>query len=414
MIAPKNCVLTFALFVLITGCASYKKPTHYKCFTEYGCLPVIEGYGSPSIMAIYVAYDWYIHEAGTGGTHIHDVGLIERASLPATKDEAIAIVQKNFKLEKKHQQSEAMKEVAMAPVTVPFTLVYWAPGIAIISEYHAHHASHGGRQQAPAEKSGPATVKGKSNKEKSTKQRINRDIDIQVTDLQGRPIPEAKILKLYSPIPFMAYADEDGHRTFPRQTWIPFHISSALAEVLARYVDEKNSPSSIPVDQGGRTTLPVRYYGDTPGKAAVFVLVKTEGYRPQATRIALDEISSGTLDFKITLKRQVEAEPLDGLNPWVVVKKLGQQIRYYEKEHQRIANPSLDPLPPLPWSEFETLVLAASKVALDHPAVHSARFFYEVEKGRLEEAKKYHRYIQDEIYVRAIYGMNWETGLMMR
>jgi hypothetical protein len=97
-----------------------------------------------------------------------------------------------------------------------------------------------------------------------------------------------------------------------------------------------------------------------------------------------------------------------------VVKKLETQVKYYSREILRFKSPGLPSFPSIPWNEFEKLTLAAKDVAIDYPVVQSALFFYEIQSGRPSEAKKYARYISDDVYMQAVYGMNWVTGLRMR
>ncbi len=58
--------------------------------------------------------------------------------------------------------------------------------------------------------------------------------------------------------------------------------------------------------------------------------------------------------------------------------------------------------------------MRAEQLAPDYPLVQSARFFYEIEMGRLQEAKKYARFIDDKHYVKAVYGVAWTTGLPLK
>ena len=114
------------------------------------------------------------------------------------------------------------------------------------------------------------------------------------------------------------------------------------------------------------------------------------------------------------LDKQGKDVSLDSPNPWVVARQLEQQVLFYTREYEKRVYWYLPSLPSLSWAEFEKLVVSASEVAPDYPIVQSSRFFYEVESGRLSEAKKHHRFIRDDIYVRAVYGMNWEKGLRIK
>ena len=191
----ENCILAVALSFLMVGCASYEKPSYYVHLPEYGYLPVIDDGDMKNLMISYVAYDWYDYNASTKGNHIGDVGLAQRDSLPTTKEEAIAIVDKNFTLEGELQQSKAINTVILAPIGIPFTIIYWAPGIAMVSEYYAHRQSNDTAQNTLLEqRSDPSAISRKE------EQGANKQVKIRVTDQQGQPVSNAEILLLLSPI----------------------------------------------------------------------------------------------------------------------------------------------------------------------------------------------------------------------
>ena len=219
---------------------------------------------------------------------------------------------------------------------------------------------------------------------------------------------------MLSPISFSAYADESGHRTYPRQTTHSFHISSSLAALLAEHIGAQDAPAGKLAGENGVATLTIEYLGKDPGDASVFVLVKRAGYRSKAVKIPLAQFLSGGAGTSIVLDKQGKDVSLDSPNPWVVARQLEQQVLFYTREYEKRVYWYLPSLPSLSWAEFEKLVVSASEVAPDYPIVQSSRFFYEVESGRLSEAKKHHRFIRDDIYVRAVYGMNWEKGLRIK
>jgi hypothetical protein len=145
----------------------------------------------------------------------------------------------------------------------------------------------------------------------------------------------------------------------------------------------------------------------------VYVLVKKAGYGASAIKVPLAEIIRPEAKTATVLDKGVVPE--GELNPWDVARKLEQQVVYYTKKYQGYVPQALAQFPSIPREEFERLVLHASRVAPDYPTVQAARFYYELENGRPDEAKKYHRFIkEDAIYIKQVYGMIWETGLRMR
>lgn len=168
------------------------------------------------------------------------------------------------------------------------------------------------------------------------------------------------------------------------------------------------APEGVRTNESGK--FKTRVVGDNKS-AEIFLLVAKNGYEPNAIRLSATEPSNRAQLLRVELGQLRNSPDPNRLNPWKIANELARQNEYYQEKYKTPRNRPITKEPPLPWSEYEQYVLAAAKFAPDYPVVQSARFYYEIENGRLQEAKAFGRFIPDDVYVRAVYGMNWETGL---
>lgn len=416
----RGCVMT-ALSLLIVGCAGYKEPKDYRYFPEYGYLPVTGEY----IEIPYVAYDWYNHDPKSGDKHLPhsgaldfgDLVLLPRESLPQTKEEAQSLVKKNLNPINQRRQSEMMSSIPSTLVLAPLAMLYWAPVIGGVIQQSAPPTSG----QSPIAKPKPPTEhgvqQGKTSHTNDTKYpEPMKQTEVRVTGTSGEMVPDAAIMFLLSPTAFEAYADTNGHRTFPNRTRYWFYLSDPLSTSLSEYLDTPDAPKAYTTNSSGLLThiLPLHDLPNHTEDASILILVKKPGYRATTIRVSLSKFLSEN-KINVVLEKENSSTPNPGLNPWEVARKLKQQVGYYTFKYKYAQsvkyNPSLlEERPSIPWAEFEKLLLEATMVAPDYPMVQAGRFYYELEKGQPSEAKKYHRFIEDEIYVERIYGMRWSTG----
>lgn len=396
----------------ISGCFGYQEPTSYVYLPEYGYLPIIKNRFGTDIMINYVANDWY--DAGSGDLHsFGNLGMSPRNSLPQTKDEAAAIVNKNFNFEKALRRPQQVKEIAMLPVALPMIVIGCAPVIGMITGCYGDRVTGKSVKQPP-----PKTTKIVTKSEEpiaprslSKPQLMDQTVLLQVTDTFARPLRDADVVVVSSPTAFTAYADEEGRRTFPNPLRYYFHISTEFAVKLAHFLEMPGAPEGMRTNESGE--FKTRVVGDNKS-AEIYLLVTKKGYEPNAIRLSTADPSHRVPLLRIQLGQLRDPPDPNRLNPWKIANDLAWQNEFYQDKYKTPRNRPMNREPPLPWSEYEKCVLAAAKFAPDYPVVISARFYYEIENGRLQEAKAFSRFIPDDVYVRAVYGMNWETGLRMR
>ena len=410
--------LVLIVSALIVGCAGYQKPTSYVHFPEYGYLPVIDDDNYRSLMITYVAYDWYETSGYSTslGKNIDYIEFSEREALPKSKEEAISIVEKNFSVDTELRMSQLPKDIAIAPIAAPVTLLYWAPGIAIISEYYAHKPNTKENvENKDSVKLADVNYYQKTPviKHKKVNARFSKEVIIQIIDAQKKGIPEVETLLLMTPIQFEAYADKKGHRTFPKKNIRSYDLPDKLAKILAESIGNEDAPKGMTTDIDGFVRHRI-HYNEKRKDLSVLILVRGSGYQPTFVRLPLAEFLGKDDKHRITLNRMQKKTPENSKNPWIIAHKLEQQVLYYTRKYEGSAPIVLADYPSLQWEEFEDLVLTAEKVVPDYPLVSAAMFYYEAERGRQTEAKKYHHYIKDDIYVRAVYNVNWETGLRLK
>lgn len=388
---------------LAIGCTTFKKPDRYIQIPEYGYLPVIDNLYGTDIMVSYIAYDWYPYDDSTPGNHAGSIGFMQRKSLPETEEEAIHIVEKNFALDRKVSTKEMVTTAVAVPVAIPLAIIFWAPGIGMVTGYIEQ------REAASTKRLHPARISNTENN-KGTEQRIT----IRFKDPQGNPISDAEVLLLLSPIPFPVYADENGHRLFPNKASYAFHVSPHLAELLAGGLGAESAPRGQLTDTKGNAELSFTQTVQNNGESKIFVLFHKAGYETKAFEFLLSQILSGERVFNVIINKKAMDSSVGKLNPWIAAQRLDQQVKYYSREIESIRYSGLPSLPSIPWEEYESLVLTAVDEAPDYPVVQSAHFFYEIQTGQISEAKKHARFIDDTTYMHAVYGMNWERGLPSR
>jgi hypothetical protein len=429
--------LAVGILYSLAGCATYQTPTGYRYFPEYGWLPVIENaytrnevYKS-EILIDYVAYDWHAGKDGSIDTKT------ARGKLPATEAEAKSIAEGNLSLARNARNKETAKMIVAAPVLVPATVVMWTPPFAWIIGYgeHEHAKSIRGEPRASVEKDGKPEIRREAADTAPSGEAaapVHGSVDVRVADRVGRPVADAEVVLVYSPIWFAAYADEGLHRSYPGQR-LPYEyrVSSEFAGVLAHYLGMEGAPHGENTDASGSTSIAlgsgimgVMAFSEASG--LVHILVNKPGYAPQAMSIPAAKFAS-THTFTVTLdeERQSPSTIKRKLNPWTVSRDLEKQVEYYVRKYDNdptwIRKSRSDAAwkvwpdsPPLAFERFEEYALAAYDFAPDYPVVQSAMFFYELEKGDRQAAKKYGRFIDNNIYAKAIYHMVWMTGLPLR
>ncbi len=417
-------IILSVLCFTLAGCATtppsnkvYIAPTDFKYFAEYGWMSVAENSTGGNelyksrILVSYVAYDW---KSSGGGEVWHS-----QRALPETEAEARATVQSNFaelaksRNEQGPQTNEALetaKKIIFAPVALAF--IATLPISYPIEQQIKRNTSTGApfpeeaknaRSTLHLEPVRPPPVPDKAR------------FDIRVEDRSGNPVKDAKVLVIHSPIRFTAYADAKYRRAFPIEQMVDdYGVSSELAEKLAHHLGREGAPGGEFTDANGR--LPVEFrtgmkeYVQLP--RMVHFLINKPGYVPQTRSIPAEKV--GSIDI-LPFTLEVDTKPTDSisleLNPWTTTHKLEQYVwhlsRKYADESAWKAQPDT---PPPEFDRFRDYALAAYSFAPDYPIVQSAMFFLELESGNREEARKYGRFIDNNIYAKAIYRMIWNDN----
>jgi hypothetical protein len=411
--------------VFISGCVTYQKPTGYKHFPEYGYLPVIDN----KIVISYVANDFVVDNKSLDSNRIGNILLKRRESLPQSLESAKELVGRNMFVLFKHQHSEVAKEIVMIPIELPAAILYFAPGIAILTASLTESTEHHKNNKAGNDTSIHDAAHDAKNE--NGQEGLDKRVVIHVVDkINGRPVPGASVLPILSPISFDAYGNDAGFRTYPNSVKYNFHITNDLAILLAGHmldtpiIDHKKG-TSIRIgtsDEEGvwshvndaDNLKPQLGVSEEP---VTFYLIAKKGYKATIAKIIVRKDDVKPLELRVELARITEVvvpEENFKANPWAVIDRLQKQVDYFiETKYDTVfANYKRDAPPPsLEMGELGELVKLAEEVAPDYPLVSMARFFYDMEMGRTEEAKKHAVFIKDDVYLRAVYQMSWETGL---
>ena len=430
---PSYNLLIAILCYTLSGCAALKKPdtldsvyetpTDYKYFPEYGWLPVLNiPHGSnelykSKILPRYVAYDW--HPRGDGS-----VWFSQRATLPKTEDEARRIIEQNFaalrksNVEKTPEIIEKTGEIAEFALKAPLALAFL---ITLPITYPIYEITRSTPTGAPAS---VEAADGKPETRRETASAASGShasasplgrIEVRVADRAGRPIEDAEILLIYSPIRFTAYADEVFHRSYPvEKIDDDYGVSIELASVLVHYLGIEGAPRGKATGVNGTLSIELRSgmkeFAQLP--RMVHFLVTKPGYVPQSLTIPAGKLD--TTHILPVILEQDNKSPIvmrREFNPWIVSRQLNLQVSYYlNKFNYDPGWKAQIPSPPLEFERFKEYTLAAKTFAPDYPIVQSAMFFLELENGNREEAKKYGRFIDNNIYAKAIYQMIWDDG----
>jgi hypothetical protein len=394
----------------VVGCSG--KPRTFVHYPEYGYLPVERNsaYGNVDLLARYVAYDWDIAPPGVTGQYGR-LMTTPRPSLPQTREEAVAIVERNFKVQDLESGSMTVTQAALLPVAIPLAMVYWAPGIHIITHQLAETVSPASAPPAPSPASQkvppppPVSQAPVADEGILSRPGIEGTVRFEVVDTGATPIAGAAIVVLHSPDEIAVYADSRGRRTYPRKTPYLFHLSDEFALALAFFAGGPDSPRGAVTDGRGQLSQPLFIMG----AGSSVCLIARRGYIPAVVRISAGELeASKALRRRVTLAPRPASEN-DGarLNPWKVARELDAQVNYYRDKVLLHPKRKMERPAPLDWATFERYVLAGAKAAPDYPLVQAARFYYELESGRLEQAKQFSRFIPDDVYVRVLYNANW-------
>jgi hypothetical protein len=424
------------------GCATtYDAPTDYQYFQEYGWLPVLRdscndcNLHESQILISYVSHDWYPIPHGEIDTRTHP-----RARLPVTEAEAKSVVDNNLSLARNGSRNananEAVKSIVAAPVIIPATMIMWAPPMAIIVGYREGHRNDPDvwvtprvsndeklepNRESPSKTSGVEAVAPTEGR-----------LEIRVVDSAGQPVADAEVVPIFSPLCFAADADDGLHRSYGyKQFGYEFNVSSELASVLANYLGIDEAPRGTKTGVNGVQLIPLPE-GQLTGVRLVHVLVHKPGFLAGSISIPVADLATRQ-SFTVTLKEESGSPvtTVEKLNPWIVSRDLERQVNCYLEKYNRdpderasyssaeyfgphgYANwQECNASPPLDTERFEQYALAAHKLAPDYPIAQSAMFFYELEHGNIQEARKYGRFLSNEIYVKAIYHMQWTEGLL--
>jgi hypothetical protein len=414
--------LTALLSCLLQGCYSYgiSRSHTYIHLPEYGYLPKKDTF----VYVDFVAYDF--SEDGLARDSL-GVTKTPRKSLPQTLDEAKSVVSRNIEILEplnQRRRSETAQSVPAAVVMAPAAMLYWAPVIGGVIQATSAATSESATFAQPSSAAAKPPARQASGEAQTSRgahpvtasELSGNNVAIRVSAADGRALSDAAVLLLRSPSEFTAYADQRGRRTYPGHGSYTFHLSEQLALALAEYLGAEGAPGALMTDGSGEARIPLSAFGvpDMGQDSTVLVLVKKGGYRASVSQIPLPRILAEKT-LRVVVGRRDTSTGDGGLNPWLVARLLQQQTQYYEMKYYNGLRPlkpeSLSRFPSIPFEEFEKLVLEASRGALDHPIVQSARFYYEIEKGRPEAAKAFHRFIEDKIYLGNVYKLIWLNGI---
>lgn len=206
----RNFIITI-VSCAISGCFGYQEPSSYVYLPEYGYLPIIKDRFGTDIMINYVANDWY--DAGQGDLHsFGNLGMSPRNSLPQTKDEAVAIVNKNFNFYKALRRPQQIKEIALLPIAVPTMVIGCAPLIGVMTGCYEGRDT-GKSAKRPLHKTSAMVYKSEESiapRSQPKLQLMDQTVLLLVTDAFAKPLRDAEVVVITTPTKFTAYADEKG------------------------------------------------------------------------------------------------------------------------------------------------------------------------------------------------------------
>ena len=430
----------------LVGCATttYEepaKPTDYQYFPEYGgWVPIIrdacrscELYKS-EIGVSYVSHMW--QPRIDGGI---DFTTDPRADLPATEVEARSIVDQNLSVARNVSRNKAAKAIITSPVMVSAILIGWSPPMSILLGYSERHHNDRNISVAPTvantglseSEHGLPLIKHGGEAVPTNESGIK----VRVIDNLGRPVVDAEVVPIFSPIPFRAYADDALRRPYAHGKFTyQFDVSSEFAAKLANFLGIEEAPRGTRTADNGTQVLPLPKW-QLDGVRVVHVLAHKTGFTAGVASIPVSKIDPSNV---VTIILSEERGPSvanvqQSINPWIISRDLERQVKCYVTKYDRdpkdkdedssatIIKPvfpssSYDSpfanwkeckaSPPLEFERFEKYTLDAYKFAPNYPLVQSAMFFYELERGNVREAKKYSRFIDDSIYIKVFYHMS--------
>jgi hypothetical protein len=302
--------------LIATGCATVAQPTRYVDLPEYGVVPVLDHRHYSEALVQYVAYDFTLPAGG---------GEIVRKPrpIPRSEAEARALVERNRAVLVQSERTNGRQELARAPLELPVALVYWLPGVAIVTEALTHGPEEG-RERAASDSGEPAPELW--------------HVEFRVVDESAAPLPGITVLPLVSPIPFESWAGEEGRRSFDAGHWEPFFLPPDLVEGLAAGLLRRLPDSSLPAlrslgvtDGEGRWSHwhPVPWVPAEGGEAVLYYLLAKEGFRPRV--VTLPGAGMEPVELRVELERETSTAKAGDL--WGLVERLHAQLRHYRAKH---------------------------------------------------------------------------------
>lgn len=380
--------------LLFSGCATIAQPTRYVHLPEYGTVPVLDHRSYSEALIEYVAFDFTLP---SGSREI----VRQPRPIPQTEAEARALVERNRAVLARSERAKERQEMARMPLELPAALVYWLPGVAIVTATLAQGAEEHREEEVGSGEPLPRL----------------RTVKLRAVDESGAPLPGSTVLPLVSPIPFESWAGEDGRRSFGTGHWEPFFLSPELAEGLAagllRRLPDPSLPSllrSLSVTDGEGTWShehPAPWIPEGEGPVLYYLLAKP-GFQPRVVILPGEGMEPVEREVEL-LRGTSTAEPRD---LWALVERLHSQLRYYESKHGERYAGVPPPESPLTGSEVDALLEEAGQIAPDYPPLLSVRFYREAERGDQEAARRHGQFVEDRQYLHALYGLDLSHGLV--
>lgn len=396
------------MLLLTTSCGHFR-PNTFVHYPEYGTLPVDNARGHTRALPLYVALD--------------------RDSLPQTEAEARPIAEANAARLREERRGNENTET---PLYLPVALV----GLPVILPAFVVADA---MQHKTIEKEYEERVARERAEFEARLAERGVEVTVHVTDASGRDVEGARVLPLAWPIRHRTYGGPDGLRWYPRTPRVEFKPSSELSTLLANTMLEDREAMKaylrlngieVPEDRTDSIGVwthvnPLLAY--VPSEWAVTVgrmtadqfegpfdvhyLVACEGYSGTfaSARIARDGPRTVNLEVGLVAR---DAGKTEGDNPWQVARALREQVVYYERKLNDESQCLRPPDGPAPLKEeaFERFLDAALRVAPEFPLTHKARFWYDVERGDLEAARRHSIYVDDYACMYVFHGVEWYPG----